>query len=89
MGDYQFILVWCVLGFGSGLAAKYILPGKDKGGLLTTTLVGISGAFVGGLLGKYFDVVHEVGGLSLMSVLTAVAGSLVLLILMRIVKILI
>jgi len=89
MEKYQFIWVWLILGFGSGVAAKYILPGKDKGGLITTTLIGVVGAFVGGFLGKYFGVVHEIGGLSIMSVLTAVAGSIVLLILMRVVKLLI
>lgn len=53
-------IVWTiVIGFAAGAMAKYIMPGKDSGGFVMTTLLGIGGAFVGsfvgGLLGVYTD----------------------------------
>jgi len=44
------ILSWIVMGFVVGLLAKFIMPGKDPGGLIMTVLIGIGGAFVGGYL---------------------------------------
>ena len=51
-------LIWIVVvGFIAGALAKYIMPGKDPGGFVVTTLLGIGGAFIGswigGLLGIY------------------------------------
>ncbi len=51
-------IIWTiVVGFIAGAAAKYIMPGKEPGGFVLTTLLGIGGAFVGsfvgGLLGLY------------------------------------
>ena len=47
------ILIWLGLGLATGVVAKYIMPGKDKGGLITTTLIGICGSFLGGFIGNY------------------------------------
>ena len=43
------ILSWIILGLIAGVLAKWIMPGKDPGGFIITTLLGIGGAFVGGL----------------------------------------
>ena len=48
------LLIWLVLGFLAGYLAKFILPGRDGGGVVLTTILGILGAVVGGFLGKYF-----------------------------------
>ncbi|MET9481853.1 GlsB/YeaQ/YmgE family stress response membrane protein [Streptomyces sp. NBC_01317] len=42
------ILGWIILGLLAGAVAKILLPGRDPGGLIGTTLIGIAGAFVGG-----------------------------------------
>ncbi len=70
-------LLWMVLvGFAAGALAKYIMPGKEGGGFLMTTLLGIAGAvvggFAGGLLGIYTD--SLIGDL-----ISAVVGALILL----------
>lgn len=44
------ILSWLVLGLIAGVIAKILLPGRDPGGLVGTTLTGVAGAFVGGWL---------------------------------------
>lgn len=48
------LIIWLVLGFLAGYLAKLIMPGRDSGGLLLTTILGILGAVVGGFMGKYF-----------------------------------
>ncbi|MBV6522646.1 MAG: hypothetical protein MNPFHGCM_02794 [Gemmatimonadaceae bacterium] len=46
-------LIWtAVIGLIVGALAKYIMPGKDPGGLLVTMLIGIAGAFIAGFLGR-------------------------------------
>lgn len=70
-------LIWTILvGFAAGALAKYIMPGKEGGGFVMTTLLGIGGAivgsFLGGLLGIYTD--SLVGDL-----IAAVVGALVIL----------
>lgn len=44
------ILSWIVFGLIVGVLAKFLLPGKDPGGMLTTMAIGIAGALVGGWL---------------------------------------
>lgn len=45
------ICSWIVFGFLSGLIARAITPGYHRIGFIRTTLLGICGSFVGGLLG--------------------------------------
>ncbi len=47
------LFIWLVLGFLAGYLAKLILPGRDSGGVVLTTILGILGAVVGGFMGKY------------------------------------
>jgi uncharacterized membrane protein YeaQ/YmgE (transglycosylase-associated protein family) len=42
------LLAWIVLGIIAGAIAKAIYPGTQGGGLLSTMILGIVGAFVGG-----------------------------------------
>jgi len=46
------ILAWIVFGFLVGLVARAVIPGRQKLGFITTTLVGVGGSFVGGTLGN-------------------------------------
>lgn len=80
------IIGWIVLGLLAGLIAKLILPGRDPGGLVGTTITGIAGAFLGGWLSaKLLDkpVPHDF--FDGHTWLAAIAGSLVLLIAYRLV----
>ncbi|MFJ6571182.1 GlsB/YeaQ/YmgE family stress response membrane protein [Streptomyces sp. NPDC091292] len=75
------IISWIILGLVAGAIAKILLPGRDPGGLIGTTLIGIAGAFVGGWLSaKFLDrpVAKEFFDLPTWG--AAIAGSLVLLI---------
>jgi uncharacterized membrane protein YeaQ/YmgE (transglycosylase-associated protein family) len=46
------IIGWIVFGLIVGLIAKAIMPGKDPGGFIVTTLLGIVGAVIGGWVGS-------------------------------------
>jgi uncharacterized membrane protein YeaQ/YmgE (transglycosylase-associated protein family) len=76
---------WIILGLIAGVIAKLIMPGKDGGGFIVTTLLGIAGAFVGGWVGSFFGL-GTVGTFSLGSMTTAIAGALLLLFIYRQVK---
>jgi uncharacterized membrane protein YeaQ/YmgE (transglycosylase-associated protein family) len=46
-------LLWTALiGLVVGAIAKFIIPGKDPGGIFITMLIGIAGAFLGTFLGR-------------------------------------
>jgi uncharacterized membrane protein YeaQ/YmgE (transglycosylase-associated protein family) len=79
------ILSWIVLGLIAGALAKWIMPGKDSGGIIFTILLGIVGAFVGGWIGSLVGL-GTTGGLSLGSIITAVVGALILLFIYRMIK---
>jgi len=44
------ILAWVVLGLIAGAIAKALYPGRQGGGIFSTILLGIVGAFIGGTL---------------------------------------
>ena len=46
-------LLWTIIiGFLAGVVAKFLMPGRDPGGFIITTLLGIAGAFVATYLGE-------------------------------------
>lgn len=46
------ILGWIVFGLVVGILARFILPGPHPMGFVLTTLLGIAGSFVGGMIGS-------------------------------------
>ena len=48
------ILGWIIFGLVVGVIAKLLMPGKDPGGFIVTTLLGIVGAVLGGYAGRAF-----------------------------------
>jgi uncharacterized membrane protein YeaQ/YmgE (transglycosylase-associated protein family) len=78
------IIGWIILGLLAGLIAKALLPGDDPGGFVITALIGIAGAFIGGLIAKalgFGDPIDEFFDLS--TWLGAIIGSILLLLLYR------
>ena len=79
------IIGWIILGLLAGAIAKLLLPGRDPGGALGTTVIGILGALLGGWISAHF-LDHPVtkrffDGATWLS---AIGGALVLLILYRV-----
>lgn len=77
------IFSWLVMGLIVGVLAKFIMPGRDPGGLFITILLGIAGAFLGGFVGSRIGL-STVTGFNLASILLATGGAIVLLILYRV-----
>lgn len=71
------IIAWVVFGFFAGLVIHFIDPGDVRGGFFGTTLLGILGAIVGGLLSRAFFGVNYTA-LNIRGFITAVIGALVL-----------
>ncbi|PKN88302.1 MAG: GlsB/YeaQ/YmgE family stress response membrane protein [Deltaproteobacteria bacterium HGW-Deltaproteobacteria-1] len=79
------ILSWIVMGLIVGVLAKLIMPGKDPGGIIITILIGIAGAFLGGYIGSFLGI-GTITGFNLVSLMLAIGGALLLLILYRLIK---
>jgi uncharacterized membrane protein YeaQ/YmgE (transglycosylase-associated protein family) len=72
------IISWILLGLVAGALAKWIMPGKDPGGIVITMLIGIAGALIGGFIASLLGL-GRVSGFNLWSLLVAVGGALILL----------
>jgi uncharacterized membrane protein YeaQ/YmgE (transglycosylase-associated protein family) len=77
------ILGWIVLGLLAGAIAKLIVPGDDPGGIIVTTLIGIVGAIVGGLIASALDIGDIDDFFDLGTWLIAIGGSVLLLLAYR------
>ena len=49
------LIAWTILGLLSGAIAKAIYPGGQGGGILSTIVLGVIGAFLGGSLHSLFS----------------------------------
>ena len=54
------------------------MPGRDPGGLIVTTLMGIAGAFIGGLVVQFLGGAGATG-INIWSILVAALGAVILL----------
>ena len=72
------ILSWIFLGLIAGALAKWIMPGKDPGGIFVTIIIGIVGGIIGGVVGTVLGF-GNVSGINLTSILLAVGGAVILL----------
>ncbi|MGW1990406.1 GlsB/YeaQ/YmgE family stress response membrane protein [Embleya sp. NPDC001921] len=80
------ILAWIILGLIAGVIAKLLLPGRDPGGCLITILIGVAGAALGGwIAAEVFDRPFEKQFFDLKTWGAAIGGSLILLILYRVI----
>lgn len=70
------IIGWIVFGLIVGIIAKLLMPGRDPGGFIVTTLLGIAGALVGGFLGQFLGLYGEGDPVGFVM---AVIGSIILL----------
>ena len=74
------IISWVVFGLIAGAIAKLLHKGEDPGGWIVTILIGIAGAFVGGFLTKTLFG-WDSQGWSFKSLISAVGGAFILLVL--------
>jgi uncharacterized membrane protein YeaQ/YmgE (transglycosylase-associated protein family) len=80
-------LYWILLGLVAGSLAKFLLPGRDPTGCIFTILLGILGAFVGGLVGAWLGWGQVTqGSLDMRSIGIATLGAILLLVIGRLVR---
>jgi uncharacterized membrane protein YeaQ/YmgE (transglycosylase-associated protein family) len=80
------ILAWIILGLLAGAIAKAILPGDDPGGIIVTMIIGVVGALLGGFLAQAIFSVDTLDNFwDLSTWVTAIVGSIILLLLYRLV----
>lgn len=74
------ILAWIILGLVAGAIAKAIDPAARGGGILSTILLGIIGAFVGGILATLLTtgkLVLTASTLSIPGIIVAILGAII------------
>jgi uncharacterized membrane protein YeaQ/YmgE (transglycosylase-associated protein family) len=74
------VIGWMVFGLIVGVIAKFIMPGRDPGGLLVTMGLGIAGALVAGFIGQTLGWYQsgQVGGY-----ITSILGAILILFVYR------
>jgi uncharacterized membrane protein YeaQ/YmgE (transglycosylase-associated protein family) len=78
------IIAWILLGLFAGAIARTIVPGRtEPGGCIGTTAIGILGALLGGFLASALDVGEIDDFFDLGTWLIAIAGSVLLLLIIR------
>lgn len=76
------LIAWVVLGLLAGAIAKAIYPGYQGGGILSTIILGIIGAFVGGSLFTLIrtgtlQITAAGAGLSIPGLFVAIIGAII------------
>ena len=79
------LLSWIVFGLIAGAIAKFLMPGRDPGGCIITIIIGVVGAVLGGWLATLLGF-GGISGFDFRSFVIAVLGSIVLLILWRMIS---
>ena len=79
------ILSWIIFGLIAGALAKWIMPGDDPGGLISTIVIGVVGALVGGFIASFLGI-GTVSGFNIGSFIIAILGAIILLAVYRKVK---
>jgi uncharacterized membrane protein YeaQ/YmgE (transglycosylase-associated protein family) len=74
-------ILWVIIiGFIAGALAKFVMPGKDPGGFLITTALGIIGALIATYLGRLIGWYQEGESAGFIA---AVVGAILLLVIYR------
>lgn len=78
------ILGWILLGLFAGTIARALIPGRTApGGCIGTTAIGVLGALIGGFIATALDVGRIREFFDLETWLIAIAGSVLLLLLLN------
>lgn len=76
------IIYTLIIGLVVGIIAKLLMPGRDPGGFIITTLIGIAGAMLARFLGQamnWYDAGESAGFIA------SVVGAILLLVIYRVV----
>lgn len=72
-----------IIGLLAGIVAKFIMPGRDPGGIIIAILLGIGGSILFGFLGQYIGIYPETGFGKFVG---AVVGAIIILVIYRVIR---
>lgn len=73
-------ILWSIIvGFVVGLVARAVMPGVQHIGFIATTLLGIAGSFVGGLIGRLISKPKEGAKFHPAGLILSLLGAIILL----------
>ena len=73
-------IIWSIIiGFVIGLIARAIMPGAQHLGFVATTLLGVGGSIVGGLIGRLFSKPAPGSSFHPAGLIMSIIGALILL----------
>jgi uncharacterized membrane protein YeaQ/YmgE (transglycosylase-associated protein family) len=73
------IIAWIVFGFIVGLIARAVVPGRQSMGLVMTTLLGVAGSLIGGLVASALWGHGQTGQFQSSGLIGSIIGAIVLL----------
>jgi uncharacterized membrane protein YeaQ/YmgE (transglycosylase-associated protein family) len=77
-------LLWeCIIGIVVGAVAKFLMPGKDPGGIFITMIIGIAGSIIATFIGQSIGW-YQPGQAA--GFIMSVVGAIILLILYRVIR---
>ena len=73
------IIWYIIVGFIVGLIARAIMPGAQHLGFIMTTLLGIGGSIIGGLIGRLFSKPEPGSAFHPAGLIMSIIGAIILL----------
>ena len=77
------ILAWIVVGLIGGTLARWLMPGRDRAGIVMTIVLGIAGALVGGFIAVSLGISNGIDDFDLGTIVLSVIGAVIILVLYR------
>lgn len=75
------LLAWIIMGLLAGWIARFLVPGRQPGGLFVTIILGIVGAAIGGWIGTQLGW-GTISGFDLRSLGLSIAGAVTFLLIL-------
>lgn len=73
------MLYWLIVGLIAGIIAKALTPQQEKGGYLSSIIIGLVGSFVGGFLAGILGLNNLFGNNIISSLVVATGGAFLVL----------
>jgi len=74
------LILWLLIGLGAGTLAKAITPEKESTGWISSMIIGILGAMLGGLIANITGLSRMIGSGMIASLIIATGGAVLVLI---------
>lgn len=72
-------LYWLVIGLGAGSIAKALTPQDEKGGWISSLVIGVIGAYLGGFIANLTGIRYILGSGLIGSLIVATGGAFLVL----------